>query len=68
LKLTIAGCGCKTRAPMALAAPLHRSQLLQGTQGIPLQFVQMIPYVLTIIAPAGVVGTSTPPAALDRAE
>ncbi len=41
---------------------------LQGTQGIPSQFVQMIPYVLTIIALAGVVGKSTPPAALGRAE
>ncbi len=41
---------------------------LQGTHGIPSQFVQMIPYVLTIIALAGVVGKSTPPAALGRAE
>jgi ABC-type uncharacterized transport system permease subunit len=41
---------------------------LQGTQGIPSQFVQMIPYILTIIALAGVVGKSTPPAALGRAE
>lgn len=41
---------------------------LQGTHGIPSQFVQMIPYVLTIIALAGVVRKSTPPAALGRAE
>lgn len=41
---------------------------LQGTQGIPSQFVQMIPYLLTIIALAGVVGKSRPPAALGRAE
>jgi len=41
---------------------------LQGTHGIPSQFVQMIPYVLTIIALAGVVGKSTPPAALGGAE
>lgn len=41
---------------------------LQGTHGIPSQFVQMIPYVLTIIALAGVVGKSTPPAALGRVE
>lgn len=41
---------------------------LLGTHSNPPQFVQMIPYVLTIIALAGVVGKSTPPAALGRAE
>jgi ABC-type uncharacterized transport system permease subunit len=39
---------------------------LQGMQLIPSQFVAIIPYVLTIIAVAGVVGRSTPPAALGR--
>ncbi|HVT40336.1 MAG TPA: ABC transporter permease [Gemmatimonadaceae bacterium] len=39
---------------------------LQAAQIIPSQFVAMIPYVLTIIAVAGVVGRSTPPAALGR--
>jgi general nucleoside transport system permease protein len=39
---------------------------LQGTQVIPSQFVEMIPYVLTIIALAGVVGRVTPPAALGK--
>jgi ABC-type uncharacterized transport system permease subunit len=39
---------------------------LQATQLIPSQFVAMIPYVLTIVAVAGVVGRSTPPAALGR--
>ena len=40
---------------------------LQAAQIIPSQFVAMIPYVLTIIAVAGVVGRSRPPAALGRA-
>jgi simple sugar transport system permease protein len=41
---------------------------LQGAQVIPSQFVEMIPYLLTIVALAGVVGRATPPAALGRAE
>lgn len=41
---------------------------LQGAQAIPSQFVEMIPYVLTIVALAGVVGRSVAPAALGRAE
>jgi general nucleoside transport system permease protein len=41
---------------------------LQGAQVIPSQFVAMIPYALTIVALAGVVGRATPPAALGRAE
>ena len=39
---------------------------LQGMQVIPSQFVQMIPYMLTIIALVGVVGRAVPPAALGR--
>jgi ABC-type uncharacterized transport system permease subunit len=39
---------------------------LQAAQVIPSQFVAMIPYVLTIVAVAGVVGRSTPPTALGR--
>lgn len=39
---------------------------LQGLQLIPSQFVEMIPYVLTIVALAGVVGRATPPAALGK--
>jgi general nucleoside transport system permease protein len=41
---------------------------LQGAQTIPSQFVEMIPYVLTIVALAGVVGRSVAPAALGRAD
>jgi simple sugar transport system permease protein len=40
---------------------------LQGTQTIPSQFVEMIPYALTIIALAGVVRRAVPPAALGKA-
>ena len=39
---------------------------LQGAQLIPSQFVEMIPYLLTIVALAGVVGRAVPPAALGR--
>ena len=41
---------------------------LQGTKLLPSQFVEMIPYVLTIVALAGVVGRAVPPAALGREE
>ncbi len=41
---------------------------LQGSQVIPSQFVEMIPYVLTIIALAGIVGRSVAPAALGKTE
>ncbi len=41
---------------------------LQGAQLIPSQFVEMIPYLLTIIALAGVVTRAVPPAALGKAE
>ncbi len=41
---------------------------LQGAQVIPSQFVEMIPYLLTIVALAGVVGRATPPAALGKSE
>jgi general nucleoside transport system permease protein len=39
---------------------------LQGTSALPSQFVSMIPYVLTIVALAGIVGRSVPPAALGK--
>ena len=40
---------------------------LQGSS-VPSQFVEMIPYALTIVALAGVVGRSVPPASLGKVE
>jgi ABC-type uncharacterized transport system permease subunit len=39
---------------------------LQGAQLVPSQFVEMIPYLLTIVALAGVVARAVPPAALGK--
>ncbi len=39
---------------------------LQGMKIVPSQFLEMLPYVLTIIALAGVVGRAVPPAALGK--
>ena len=41
---------------------------LQGASRIPTQFIEMIPYLLTIIALAGVVGRAVPPAALGKTD
>lgn len=58
-----AGAACLLFAA-AETAQIH----LQGSNAIPSQFVEMIPYALTIIALAGVVGRAVPPAALGRTE
>ncbi|HET7321410.1 MAG TPA: ABC transporter permease [Longimicrobiaceae bacterium] len=56
-----AGLACLLFA-VAETAQIH----MQGVGGIPSQFVAMIPYVLTIVALAGVVGRSLAPSALGK--
>ena len=58
-----AGAACLLFAA-AETAQIH----LQGNHVIASQFIEMIPYVLTIVALAGVVGRAIAPAALGRAE
>jgi simple sugar transport system permease protein len=69
LAATIFGRWDPARAGLAclLFAAAETLQIrLQGSHAIPSQFVEMIPYVLTIIALAGVVGRAVPPAALGK--
>jgi simple sugar transport system permease protein len=69
LAATIFGRWDPLRAALAclLFAAAETLQIqLQGAQIIPSQFVEMIPYALTIVALAGVVGRAVPPAALGR--
>ena len=70
LAATIFGRWDPVRAGLAclLFAAAETLQIrLQGSQAIPSQFVEMIPYVLTIIALAGIVGRAVAPAALGKA-
>ncbi|MBA3671977.1 MAG: ABC transporter permease [Gemmatimonadaceae bacterium] len=69
LAATIFGRWDPVRAGLAclLFAAAETLQIrLQGSQAIPSQFIEMIPYLLTIIALAGIVGRATPPAALGK--
>jgi len=71
LAATIFGRWDPVRAALAclLFAAAETLQIqLQGAQVIPSQFVEMIPYALTIVALAGVVGRAVPPAALGKVE
>ena len=56
-----------TIACLLFAAAETMQIRLQSLQLVPSQFVEMIPYVLTIIALAGVVGRAVQPAALGKA-
>jgi simple sugar transport system permease protein len=58
-----AGAACLLFAA-AETAQIH----LQGNHVVASQFIEMIPYLLTIVALAGVVGKSPAPAALGKAE
>jgi general nucleoside transport system permease protein len=69
LAATIFGRWDPVRAGLAclLFAAAETLQIrLQGSQAIPSQFVEMIPYLLTIIALAGIVGRAVAPAALGK--
>ena len=56
-----------TLACLLFAAAETMKIRLGALQLVPSQFVEMIPYILTIIALAGVVGRSVQPAALGKA-
>jgi simple sugar transport system permease protein len=55
-------------ACLAFAAAETLQIQLQGAQLVPSQFVEMIPYLLTIVALAGIVARAVPPAALGKTE
>ena len=65
--LRTVGSGCASASP-ACSSPRPRRcrSSCRERSSIPSQFVEMIPYVLTIVALAGVVGRAVPPAALGK--
>jgi len=51
-------------ATEAISIQMQGAVKLPSGEDIPVQFIQMVPYVLTIIVLAGFIGTSRPPKAL----
>lgn len=50
----------------AISIQVQGAVKLPSGEDIPVQFIQMVPYVLTIVVLAGFIGQSRPPAALGR--
>ena len=48
----------------AVSIQMQGAVKLPSGEDIPVQFIQMVPYVLTIIVLAGFIGSSKPPGAL----
>jgi simple sugar transport system permease protein len=48
----------------AVSIQMQGAVKLPSGEDIPVQFIQMVPYVLTIIVLAGFIGSSRPPRAL----
>ena len=47
--------------------PEQLEAILWGTKPIPIQFIQVLPYIVTMLVLAGFVGRSRPPSALGKA-
>ena len=50
--------------PEAISIRMQGVVKLPSGEDIPVQFIQMVPYVLTIVVLAGFIGSSRPPRAL----
>jgi len=48
----------------ALSTQMQGAVKLPSGEDIPVQFIQMVPYILTIVVLAGFIGSSRPPKAL----